>query len=187
MNIAVFCSSSNHIDSRYKEKAYRLGEMIAESGNTLVYGGATGGLMDSVAEGAQCKGGEIIGVIPQAVIKMNRQSSLPTQLIAVKTMSERKALMKELSDAFIVLPGSYGTLDEMLDIIASGVVGEHKKPLIIVNQDGFYNQFLSQIDLMRNEMFIPLEENYKPLVASDLNKCIELINLYLKNHTKISL
>jgi cytokinin riboside 5'-monophosphate phosphoribohydrolase len=178
MNIAVFCSSSNHINNRYKKEAFRLGEMIAESRNTLVYGGATGGLMDSVAEGAQCKNGLIIGVIPQAVIKMNRQSSLPTQLITVETMSERKALMKELSDVFIVLPGSYGTLDEMLDIIASGVVGEHKKPLIIVNQDGFYDQFLSQIDLMRNEMFIPSEENYKPLVASDLNKCLELRNLF---------
>ena len=181
MNIAVFCSSSNHIESRYKDAAFLLGEMIAESGNTLVYGGATGGLMDSVAEGAHSKNGEIIGVIPQAVIKMNRQSSLPTQLITVETMSERKALMKELSDVFIVLPGSYGTLDEMLDIIASGVVGEHKKPLIIINQDGFYNQFLSQIDLMRAELFIPSEEKYKPLISMDISYCMDLINSSIKN------
>jgi len=181
MNIAVFCSSSNHIDNRYKKEAFRLGEMIVENGNTLVYGGATGGLMDSVAAGAHSKNGEIIGVIPQAVIKMNRQSSLPTQLITVKTMNERKACMKELSDVFIVLPGSYGTLDEMLDIIASGVVGEHKKPLIIVNQDGFYNQFLNQIDLMRTELFIPTEEKYKPLISMNISHCMDLINSSIRN------
>ncbi len=89
MNIAVFCSSSNHIADNYKQVGFRLGEMIAESGNTLVYGGATGGLMDSVSEGAACKNGQIIGVIPQAVIRMNRQSSLPTQLITVETMRSK--------------------------------------------------------------------------------------------------
>src|ERR1035437_5453077 len=150
MNIAVFCSSSNHIADQYREVAFQLGEFIAENGNTLVYGGATGGLMDSVAEGVHSKNGKIIGVIPNAVIKMNRQSSLPTQLITVETMSERKAEMKAFSEVFIVLPGSYGTLDEMLDIIASGVVGEHKKPLIILNQNGFYDLFLNQIDFMRS-------------------------------------
>lgn len=174
MNIAVFCSSSNHIADKYKQVGFRLGEMIAESGTTLVYGGATGGLMDSVSEGAASKGGQIIGVIPQAVIRMNRQSSLPTQLITVETMSERKATMKELSDVFVVLPGSYGTLDEMMDIVTSAIVGEHKKHLILVNQDGFYNQFLEQIELMRNEMFIPVE-NYKPIVVEDIDSCFELI------------
>lgn len=181
MNIAVFCSSSNHIADRYKQAAVRLGELIAESGNTLVYGGATGGLMDSVAEGAHTKNGKIIGVIAQAIIKMNRQSSLPTQLITVESMSERKAEMKALTDIFVVLPGSYGTLDEMLDIIASGIVGEHKKPLIIVNQDGFYNPFLNQIDFMRSELFIPAEERYKPIIVQDINHCLELINLSNKN------
>jgi len=181
MNIAVFCSSSNHIADQYKEVAFQLGVFIAESGNVLVYGGATGGLMDSVAEGVHSKNGKIIGVIPNAVIKMNRQSSLPTQLITVETMSERKAEMKAFSEVFIVLPGSYGTLDEMLDIIASGVVGEHKKPLIILNQDGFYDLFLNQIDLMRSNMFIPAEEKYKPIIASNFNHCIELIKLSTKN------
>ena len=182
MNIAVFCSSSNHIVDKYKQTGFRLGELIAEHGNTLVYGGATGGLMDSVSEGAHSKNGNIIGVIPHAVIKMKRQSSLPTQLIIVETMSERKARMKEFSDIFVVLPGSYGTLDEMLDIVASGVVGEHKKPLIIVNQDGFYNQFLSQIDLMRSESFIPTEEKYKPLICKDIHECIELIKSSIQIH-----
>src|ERR1035437_2884499 len=177
MNIAVFCSSSNNIAAHYRQSAFQLGELIAESRNTLVFGGATGGLMDSVAEGACSKNGQIIGVIPHAVIKMSRQSNLSTQLITVETMNERKAKMKALSDIFVVLPGSYGTLDEMLDIVASGIVGEHKKPLIIVNQNGFYDLFLNQIDFMRSECFIPVDEKYKPLIVQDLNHCMELINL----------
>ncbi len=181
MNIAVFCSSSNHIADKYKQTAYQLGVLIAQNGNSLVFGGATGGLMDSVAEGVHSKNGQIIGVIPQAVINMNRQSTLSTQLICVETMNERKAKMKSMADVFVVLPGSYGTLDEMLDIIASGVVGEHKKPLILVNQDGFYDSFLFQIDFMRSEQFIPAVEKYKPLIVSDIYQCIELINLLNKN------
>ena len=181
MNICVFCSSSNHLANHYKQSAFLLGKLIAESGNTLVYGGATGGLMDSVAEGAHSKNGEIIGVIAHAIIKMNRQSSLPTQLIEVGTMSDRKANMKVLADVFIALPGSYGTLDEMLDIIASGIVGEHKKSLIIVNQDGFYDSFLNQINFMRSELFIPAEEKYKPIIVQDINHCLEFINLSNKN------
>lgn len=181
MNIAVFCSSSNHIAEHYKQSAFQLGELIADSGNTLVFGGATGGLMDSVAEGAYSKNGRIIGVIPQAVIKMNRQSALSTELIKVESMNERKAQMKALSDVFVVLPGSYGTLDEMLDIVASGIVGEHRKPLIIVNQNGFYDMLLKQIDFMRSELFIPIEERYKPIVVQDINHCLELINSSNKN------
>jgi len=181
MNICVFCSSSNNIADHYKKSAYQLGELIAESGNTLVYGGAKGGLMDAVAEGAQNKKGTIIGVIAQAIIKMNRKSDLPTELIFVETMSERKALMKTMSDSFIVLPGSYGTLDEMLDIIASGIVGEHKKPLILVNQNGFYNQFIEQTEYMRSEMFIPTDEKYKPFIVKDIQQCMKLIELSNKN------
>jgi len=181
MNICVFCSSSNNIADHYKQAAFHLGELIAESSNKLVYGGATGGLMDAVAEGAHSKNGEIIGVIAQAIIKMNRQSSLPTELIQVETMSERKVQMKNIADIFIALPGSYGTLDEMFDIIASGIVGEHKKPIIILNQEGFYDHFLNQINYMRSELFIPIEEKYKPLIAQNINQCMELLNLSTKN------
>ena len=176
MNIAVFCSSSNHMAQHYKQSAFRLGEMIAESGNTLVYGGATGGLMDAVAKGAFSKNGEIIGVIAQPIIRMKRQSTLSTQLFEVETMSQRKDKMKELSDLFVVLPGSYGTLDEMLDVVTSGIVGEHKKTIILVNQNGFYNHFLEQIDLMRSELFIPIEEMHKPIIVQDIIECMEVIN-----------
>ena len=177
MNIAVYCSSSNRIADKYKNVAFEFGQWIAQNEHTLVYGGATGGLMDAVAEGAASQNGTIIGVIAKAIIRMNRQSQLPTELITVSSMSERKAVMKEKSDLFVVLPGSFGTLDEMLDIVASGTVGEHKKPLIILNQDGFYNLFLEQLELIRNEKFMPQNETYKLLVAEDVKLCTELINM----------
>jgi hypothetical protein len=89
-------------------------------------------------------------------------------------MGERKELLKAKSDIFIILPGSYGTLDELFDVLASAIVGEHKKPIIIINEDGFYNDLLKQTERMRNEMFIPVE-NSKPLIANNLNECYDFI------------
>lgn len=176
MNIAVYCSSSNHIAENYKSTAFEFGKWIATNGNTLVFGGATGGLMSAVSEGAASAKGQIIGVIPQAVIKMNRQSNLCTELICINSMSERKAKMKDIADLFVVFPGSYGTLDEMFDVIASGVVGEHKKPIIIFNENDFYGDLLKMADKMRLEKFIPIE-NYKPIIVNTLDEIITNIKL----------
>ncbi|MDD3078759.1 MAG: TIGR00730 family Rossman fold protein [Paludibacter sp.] len=174
MKIAVYCSSSNHIAESYQLSAKHLGEWIAGSGNVLVFGGATGGLMTAVSKGAASKNGKIIGIIPDAVVKMNRQSPDCTELIVVETMNERKAKMKEIADVFIVLPGSYGTLDELFDVVAAGIVGEHKKTVFVVNEHGFYNPLLEQIDLMRQEKFIPVE-NYKPVITKSVDDCVEKI------------
>jgi len=176
MNICIFCSSSNNIADQYKQSAFRLGKQLAEKGHTLIYGGATGGLMDEVAGGFRAGNGEIIGVIPQIIIKSNRLSSLPTQLITVEDMSERKKRMKADADVFVVLPGGYGTLDEMFDVIASGTVGEHKKPLICINENGFYNSLLAQIDSMKSECFTPKNENYKPCFVQSIEDCNQFID-----------
>ena len=175
MNIAVYCSSSNHIAENYLKSGSKLGEWIAENGHTLVFGGATGGLMSSVSKAAYDKNGSIIGVIPQAVINMNRQSPYCSELITLKTMGERKEKMKEISDVFVVLPGSYGTLDELFDVTASGIVGEHKKKIIIVNENGFYDDLLKLIARMRSEKFIPVEV-FKPIIVSDISSCIMALN-----------
>jgi uncharacterized protein (TIGR00730 family) len=175
MNIAVFCSSSNQIPEHYTHAARQLGEWIAQNGHKLIYGGGTGGLMDAVASGAKANGGEIIGIIPKSIIRMKRQSSLPSEIIVVNTMSERKAGMQKHSDVFVVLPGGYGTLDEMFDVITAGIVGEHQKKTIMVNEGGFYTSLITQIDEMRSKAFIPKNENYKPIIAKDIHHCIELI------------
>jgi len=179
MNIAVYCSSSNHIADSYKKSAWDFGVWLSENNHTLVFGGATGGLMTAVSEGAaSIQPHKIVGVIPQAVIKMNRQSSLCTELITVETMNERKMNMKNIADIFVIFPGSYGTLDELFDVVASGVVGEHKKPVIILNEFGFYDDLLHLVDKMKSEHFIPVE-NYKPLVVDNINACKKLIESFV--------
>ncbi len=175
MKVCVFCSSSNKIAEEYKEMARKFGQILAENGHTLVYGGATGGLMDAVAEGAAEKKGEIIGVIPEIIIRSNRESKLPTQQIITADMSERKKQMKEISDVFVVLPGGFGTLDEMFDVIASASVGEHKKPLICMNFNGFYNSLIELSEQMRAGAFLPKEEKYKTIFVNSLDECMQNI------------
>lgn len=174
MNVAVYCSSSNHIAKNYLDTAFELGSLLAKNGHVLIFGGATGGSMTAVSEGAAANKGQIIGVVPDAVVKMGRQSPLCTELILVATMGERKAIMKEKADAFVILPGSYGTLDELFDVVASGVVGEHKKPVIVLNENGFYDYLFQLTERMREEMFIPVD-NFKLLIASSLEECFEFI------------
>lgn len=174
MNIAVYCSSSNRIDDKYLTTATRLGEWIATNGHTLVFGGATGGSMTAVSEGAASRGGTIHGIVPDAVVRMGRESQLCTELITVATMDERKRLMKQKADAFVILPGSYGTLDEFFDVVASGVVGEHKKPVILLNENGFYDYLLLQTKKMKDEQFIPVD-NFRYAVVGSVDELVALL------------
>ena len=151
MNICVFCASSDGVSEAFKEEARVIGRFIATGGHTLVYGGATGGLMDAVAETVAEQQGEIIGVVPELIVEKGRRSTLPMQLFEVADMSERKEMMKELADVFVVLPGGFGTYDELFDVLASGMVGYHDKPLALVNTDDFYAGIKQQIRRMTTE------------------------------------
>lgn len=180
MNIAVYCSSSNNIDECYTNEAYKLGEWIAQNGHTLVFGGATGGSMSAVSEGAYSKNGKIIGVIPDAVVRMHRKNPLCTELLFCETMDERKRQMKLLADVFIILPGSYGTLDEYFDVLASGIVGEHSKRCIVINQEGFYNTLFSLTTEFKEKGFIPAtHQNYEALVVNNVEMCAEILQRYI--------
>lgn len=175
MKICVFCSSSNGIAESYKQSAFRLGKTLAEQGHTLVYGGATGGLMDAVAEGAASASGEIIGIIPEAIVRNKRLSTLPTTLIHTLDMSERKKQMLAISDVFVVLPGSFGTLDEMFGVVASGMVGEHTKPLICINENGFYDRLIAHIDFMQTQCSAAKSAHYQPVFVESVEACLEKI------------
>ncbi|MDL2290380.1 TIGR00730 family Rossman fold protein [Paludibacteraceae bacterium OttesenSCG-928-F17] len=176
MNICVFCSSRDDIAEPFKQSAYSFGEWIAEHGHTLIYGGATGGLMSSIAEGAASRKGEIIGVIADPIIRMNRLSKLPTALIKVKNLSERKDKMKEIADIFVILSGGIGTMDEMFDVLASGSVGEHNKPLIVLNQNGFYNGLVLLMNEMKKEKCIPENQSYTFTIVQNREELTELIH-----------
>lgn len=176
MNVCVFCASSNDIAENYRKSAFDFGKLLAEQKYTLIYGGATGGLMDAVAKGASSASGEIIGIIPDAIIKNNRLSQLPTQLIQVEDMSERKKQMQEISDVFVVLPGSYGTLDEMFSVIASAIVGEHNKPLICVNDNSFFDLLIKHIDFMQSQCATSKSQNYQPIIVNSMEECLFKLN-----------
>ena len=175
MRIAVYCSAMDIIPEEYLALGDALGRWLAEHGHTLVYGGATGGLMSRTSNAAKAAGGYVIGVIPPRIISAGRKATNCDDLYRVRTMSERKQAMRDIADIVVCLPGSYGTLDEMMDVISSGIVGEHKKPVFVLNYKGFYEPLKAQIELMRSLQFIPEQEAYKPIFVNSLDELYEQI------------
>ncbi len=177
MNICVYCSAKDSIADEYKQIGRDLGKWIAESGHTLVFGGATGGLMTEVSQTVFEAGGLVTGVVTKRILLSGRRSKWCTSTIEVNDMNLRKQQMKLLADCFVCLPGSYGTLDEMFDAIAAGTVGEHHKPLFILNYKGFYNHLKELAQMMKDEQFIPEEESYKPQYVDSLEQLIQELQL----------
>ena len=175
MRVAVYCSAKDAIPEEYKALGEALGRWLAEHGHTVLYGGATGGLMDSVSLAAKAAGGHVIGFIPPRIIASGRRADHCDELIEVANMSERKQIIRTNSDVIVCLPGSYGTLDEMMDATSSAIVGEHHKPTYVLNYNGFYEPLKQQIELMRSLRFIPEQEAYKPIFVNSLEELYEKI------------
>ena len=173
MKIAVYCSAKDRIPEDYLALGDVLGKWIAQAGHTLVYGGATGGLMTRVSNAAKAAGGTVEGVIPQRIIQAKRMANNCDTLHIVENMCERKQKMKDLADCFVCLPGSYGTMDEMMDVVASGTVDEHRKPIFVLNYKGFYEGLKQQAEHMRTLAFLPQQEQYAPQFVDTMD---ELIN-----------
>ena len=175
MKVAVYCSAKDVIPTAYLALGDELGAWIAAQGHTLVYGGATGGLMTRVSNAAKAAGGKVIGVIPHRIIEAKRMADNCDSLYVVTNMSARKQLMRTVADCFVCLPGSYGTLDEMMDVIASGTVQEHKKPIFILNYEGFYEGLKQQVEHMRSLCFLPKVEQYAPRFVDTMDELVECI------------
>jgi uncharacterized protein (TIGR00730 family) len=143
------------------ETAAQLGRLLAARGIGVVYGGGHVGLMGAVADGALAAGGEVIGVIPRALFDKEIAHRGLTELRVVGSMHERKALMADLSSGFIAMPGGYGTLDEFCEVLTWSQLGIQQKPCAILNVDGFFDSFLSQLDRAVKEGFLsPLHRDY---------------------------
>jgi hypothetical protein len=165
--IAVYCGSNKGTRPEYAAAAQALGVMLARERIELVYGGGMVGLMGIVADAVMSNGGHVIGVIPEKlVIKEVVHEKLP-DLRVVKNMHERKALMAELSDGFIALPGGYGTFEEFFEVLAWGQLGWHGKPFGLLDIGGFYQSLLSFLDHVRNEGFIRPQHRELVLVGDD--------------------
>lgn len=175
MRIAVYCSAKDAIPEEFLQLGDALGRWLGENGHTLLYGGATGGLMTRVSEAAKTAGAFVIGVIPPRIIAAGRKAEHCDQLIEVANMSERKQIIRTNSDVIVCLPGSYGTLDELFDATSSGVVGEHHKPLFVLNYKGFYEPLKQQIVHMKALRFLPEQEGYKPVFVDSLEELYKQI------------
>lgn len=180
MKIAVYCSAKDIIPEHFLRLGDELGTWIARNGHALVYGGATGGLMTRVSDAAHQSGAHVIGIIPERIVKSGRMASNCDELVRVEDMCERKRRMRAEADCFVCLPGSYGTLDEMMDVIAGGTVGEHNKPIFILNYEGFYKGLQQEIEHMRSLQFLPQQENYRPCFVESLYDLYQQIEILTK-------
>lgn len=174
-NICVFCGSASGISPAYTEQASQLGRILAEDGYGLVYGGACVGLMGAVADAALAAGGNVTGVIPQTLIDREVAHTGLTALHVVSSMHERKALMAELSVAFVALPGGFGTLDEFCEIVTWAQLGMHKKPCILLNIGGYWNGFLKFLDDAATQGFISAANRPLVQVADEIPGLLKLL------------
>jgi uncharacterized protein (TIGR00730 family) len=152
--VLVFCGSSPGRRPEYVEHAVALGRLLAERGIELVYGGASVGLMGAVADSALAARGTVIGVIPTRLVELEVAHAGLTKLHVVETMHERKALMGELSDAVIAMPGGTGTLDELFELFTWKQLGLHRKPIGLLDVDGYWQPLLAFLEHAVNERFL---------------------------------
>jgi len=152
--VAVFCGSAFGNDPAFRAEASALGTAIAKAGLGLVYGGASRGLMGVLADAALAQGAEVIGVLPEALNGRELAHTRLTSLELVLTMHERKARIHELSDAILVLPGGYGTLDELMEAVTWAQIGLHAKPCILINTANYWDGLLAFLDTAVDNGFI---------------------------------
>ncbi len=176
--ICVFSGSSSGRISEYRDSAVQLGTLLAERNIGLVYGGAAVGLMGAVADATIAAGGSVTGVIPQALVEREVAHTGLSDLRIVGSMHERKALMAELSDAFIALPGGIGTFEEIFEVWTWTQLGTHAKPCAVLNVHGFYDQLLGFLDHVVDEAFLKHVHRGMLLASADPTALLDQIADY---------
>lgn len=184
MNICVFCSSSNSIGEKYFQEAKNLGIAIGNAGHNLVYGGTNIGLMNQVAVSVKEAGGKVIGVVPKLIKEFGIAADFLDELVITPDMPERKKILREKSDAFVALPGGFGTLEEVLEVITLKQLGYHNLPIVFVNTDGFYDFLKDQFELTYREGFA--KEDYRQYYefVNTYDKVVPCVNNYNKEDLK---
>ncbi len=165
-NLAVFCASSDGNDSEIYKTAYEIGKIMAINDIRLIYGGSKLGLMGQVAKGVMDHEGKVTGVIPDFLKTKEVVHTSLDKLITTQDMHERKLTMNELSDAFLTLPGGFGTFEELFEIVTWAQLGLHRKPIGLLNIDGFYDDLISMLNKMCTKGLLK-KENLEILLVSD--------------------
>ena len=174
--LAVYCGSSMGTDPAFVETAHVLGRIMAARGIGLVYGGGRLGLMGVVADAVMKSGGEAYGVIPRALIDLEVAHTGLTELHVVETMHERKALMTELTDAFIAIPGGVGTLDELFEAWSWNALGYHAKPFALLNVAGFWDGMIGFLDHVTTSGFMSPARRGQLLVADGIDEALDKLD-----------
>lgn len=176
--LCVFCGANPGKQPCYIEQARALGTAIAKTGITLIYGGAGVGLMGALADAALEAGGEVIGIIPQALMEKEVGHIRLTQMHVVNSMHQRKALMAEMTNGFIALPGGIGTMEELFEVWTWAQLGYHDKPCALLNVEGYYNPLIRFIDQMTHQGFIRPEHRDMLIVAPDIPALFKRLEAY---------
>lgn len=177
-SLCVFCGSHAGHDPAYEAAARALGETLAEAGIELVYGGGHVGLMGVVANAALAAGGEVVGVMPRALVEREISHTGLTQLHVVSSMHERKAMMSDLSEGFIALPGGTGTLEEFFEVLTWAQLGEHEKPCGLLDVAGYYAPLLDLFDHMVERGFLSTKHRAMVLVETKPEALLERFERY---------
>lgn len=176
--VCVFASSCNYLDETYYEAAKELGTLLAQAEMDMVYGGSCLGLMWACAQKVKENGGRIIGVMPQKLHEMDVFSDYCDEFYLTPCMRSRKAKMDELSDALVALPGGFGTLEELSEMIVQKQLGYNQKAIVILNTNGFYNKLLDFFEEIINQKFANKKAQKLYFVADTAQEAVE----YLKNY-----
>ena len=171
-SLAVYCGSSAGHDPRYLQLAHETGALLARRGIRLVYGGGGVGMMGAVANGALEHGGEVTGVIPHFLNTRELKHPGVADMRAVATMHERKMLMVDLAEGFIALPGGFGTLDELFEVLTWSQLDLHQRPAGVLNMDGYYDGVLSCLDGMVDRGFLRAEDRARLVAAADIESLL---------------
>lgn len=176
--ICVFCGSNFGARPLYRDAAKKLGESLARRGVELVYGGGNVGLMGAVADAVLARGGKVIGVIPESMKAKELAHAGLTELRVVSSMHERKALMAELADGFIALPGGLGTFEEFCEMLTWAQLGFHRKPCALLNAGAYYNPLLALFDHAVEEGFVHAAHRDIVIVGDDAEQLLEKMAAY---------
>ena len=179
--LAIYCGAATPPDPRYIELAREVGALLAQRGIGVVYGGGRLGLMGALAKGALAEGGEVIGVIPHAMVEREFANHDCTKLITVDTMHQRKQHFTDLADGFITLPGGMGTMDELFEALSWAQIGYHENPVGLLNAFGFYDDLVRFINRMADTGFVRVTHREILQVADNLPELLDKLASYTPN------
>lgn len=184
-SVCVYCGSSNFVDEVYIKAGRHVGNVLADKGIILIYGGSKTGIMGAVADGVLQRGGKVIGVNVRSMHTKELTHNGLSEMIITETMQRRKMKMFELSDAFVALPGGFGTFDELFETITWAQIGEHEKPIGLLNVKNYYDPMWAMLTRAREEGFIFKEHIDMLCNSDDIEKLLNCLSAHTPNRTAV--